>query len=187
MKDRRPAGARLPGLPGTLQGFLVMAVGAGILLAGCGTNGGAPPGATGGGQNSTVQASKRPDPSDPAAHPLGTLVADPLFTVLPPQSKKTSERQIPAHNDPIVFGSGGSFGAGYRVEFTSTAPPQDVYADVAKRAAAGGWMPEDTDAKGRTVKWGKAYPHGSRASVMFFALDQDGPSPPYTYSLNGSI
>ncbi|WP_427170707.1 hypothetical protein [Arthrobacter sp. 92] len=62
-----------------------------------------------------------------------------------------------------------------------------MYADVAKQAAAGGWMPEDTDANGRTVHWGKAYPDGSRASVMFFALDQDGPSPPYTYSLNGSI
>ena len=166
-----------------------MVLGTLVLLTGCATNAGAPqPGVTGGGQNSTLtQASKRPDPSDPAAHPLENLLADPIFAALPPQSDKTGEKKVPAHNDPVVFGSGGSFGASYAVDFTSTAPPEEVYADLTQRAAASGWMPGAPDRNGRTVQWAKAYPDGSRGSVILFAHDQQKTSPPYTYSLDGSI
>lgn len=89
------------------------------------------------GQNMTLR-SKRPHPSSTDAHPLANLLVDTVFAALPPGSTKTGEQKIPAHKDPVIFGSGGTYGAGYDIDFTSTAPAPDVYADLDRRARAAG-------------------------------------------------
>jgi hypothetical protein len=107
-----------------------------VVVAGCGSGQSTQPAKSDPpGQNMTLK-SKRPDPSSTDAHPLANLLGDPVFAALPPGSTKTREQRDPAHNDPVIFGSGGTFGAGYEIDFTSTAPVPDVYADLDRRARA---------------------------------------------------
>lgn len=130
--------------------------------------------------------STRPDPRSTDANPLANLVADPVFASLPPGSTKTGEQKDAAHSEPPVFGAGGTFGSGYEVDFTSTAPAADVYADVDRRAQAAGW---DTVAKGPNgwvSQWAKAYPDGSRGELALARLNPEKAAPPYSYSLIGS-
>lgn len=138
------------------------------------------------GQNMTLR-SKRPDPSSTDAHPLANLLGDPVFAALPPGSTKTGEQQIPAHNHPVIFGSGGTFGAGCEIDFTSTAPVPDVYADLERRAKAAGWDAVAKDSDGRTAQWVKAYPDGSKGNIAVERLNPEKPAPPYKYKLVGSI
>jgi hypothetical protein len=132
-----------------------------ILLAGCGSGLSPQPARTDPpGQNMTLK-STRPDPSSTDAHPLANLLGDPVFATLPPGSTKTGEVKTPAHNDPVIFGSGGTFGASYEIDFTSTTPEADVLADIDRRARAAGWDAVGKDRDGRASQWAKAYPDGS--------------------------
>ncbi|MGY3566783.1 hypothetical protein [Sinomonas sp. RB5] len=158
-----------------------------VVLAGCGSGQSTQPARTDPpGQNMTLR-SKRPDPSSTDAHPLANLLSDPVFASLPPGSTKTGEQKTPAHNDPVVFGSGGTFGASYEVDFTSTAPASDVYADLDRRARAAGWDAVAKDRDGRTAQWVRAYPDGSKGDLAIERLNSEKAAPPYRYVMTGSI
>ncbi|MGT2461410.1 hypothetical protein [Sinomonas atrocyanea] len=157
------------------------------VLAGCGSGLSAQPARTDPpGQNMTLR-SKRPDPSSTEARPLANLLSDPVFASLPPGSTKTGEQKDAAHNDPVIFGSGGTFGASYEIDFTSTAPASDVYADLDRRARAAGWDAVAKDSDGRTAQWVKAYPDWSKGDLAVERLNPEKAAPPYMYSLVGSI
>lgn len=147
------------------------------LLAGCATQAD-----RAGGANQSPPAIARPDPMSTAAHPLERLLSDPLFATLPPGATKTGEERIPPHNEPVIFGSGGTFGAAYVIDFTTSAPPDSVNEYFAQRAAADGWRPVY-----RSSAWSKVYPDGV---TSWFSVDRMSPeksAPPYWYSLIGSI
>lgn len=165
---------------------VAFAAAAAVLLAGCASPAAQPTRSDPPGQNMTLR-SKRPDPSSVEAHPLANLLGDPVFAALPPGSTKTGYSQNPAHNDPLIFGSGGSFGASYEIDFTSTAPLADVYADLDRRARAAGWDAVYKDRDGRTYQWAKAYPDGSEGGLGLERLNPEKGAPPYRYYLHGWI
>ncbi|MDP9882572.1 hypothetical protein J2W21_000051 [Sinomonas atrocyanea] len=141
------------------------------LLTGCTTAAGlqAVPGARNG---TAVTAS-------PVAPAFYNLVTDLFFVTLPPGSTRTGQK--------CPRPTSASHGGDCTIEFTSALPPQDVYADFARRAAQTGWAPERKNSDGRVVAWAKTFADGSSAHLLLRPLDPGQTSPPYSYSVTGSI
>ncbi|MGN7201416.1 hypothetical protein [Arthrobacter sp. SAFR-044] len=140
------------------------------------------------GRNSTSSATSTPHTdSDPGDRKLNLLATDPALVNLPAGLVRTSVQRTPAHYETRGFGSGGSFGAGVTVTFTSTASPADVYKAIAENAACNGWVAKGSNSAGLTNRWLKTYPDGTLATLFLGSEDPNAVSPTHTYSLNGGI
>lgn len=127
-----------------------------------------------GGRNGTTL----PTPNSPVAPAFYNLATDLFFVTLPPGATRTGQK-CPR---PTSAQSGDC-----SIDFTSTLPPQDVYADFARRAAQTGWMPEQKDRDGRTTSWTKTFSDGSSAHILLSPDNPTKASPPYLYSIKGSV
>jgi hypothetical protein len=159
------------------------------LLSGCGIQAGTPsPAGTVTGRNSTGTASSTPhSDSDPGDRKLHMLAADPVLAELPAGLAKTDEKQIPAHYETPGFGSGGSFGAGVSVTFTSAASIPDVYRMIGENAVRNGWVAKAADSTGMTNRWLKTYPDGSPATLILTCKDQNATATTRSCTLDGGI
>jgi len=174
----KPAGIRRP--PALLgAGACVLAC---CLLAGCG------PTLTGTvtGRNSTGSAASTPhSDSDPGDRKLYLLATDPALVNLPAGLVRTSVQQTPAHYETPLFGSGGSFGAGVTVTFTSTTSPSDVYKAIGENATRNGWVVKGSGPTGLANRWLKTYPDGTPATLTLSSKDPNAATPTHSYSLDG--
>jgi len=155
-----------------------------FLLAGCG------PTLTGTvtGGNSAGSATSTPhSDSDPVGRKLNLLATDPALVNLPAGLVRTYGQQTPAHYEPPGFGSGGSFGAGVTVTFTSTASPADVYKAIGEDAARTGWVAKGSGPTGLANRWVKTYPDGTPATLTLSSEDPNAATLTHSYSLNGGI
>lgn len=165
-------------------------LGAGTCLLACCLVAGCAPTITGTvtGRNSTSTATSTPhSDSDPGNRKLNLLATDPALVNLPAGLVRTSVQQTPAHYETPVFGSGGSFGAGLTVTFTSTAIPADVYKAIGENAVRNGWAAKGSNPAGLANKWLKIYPDGTPATLLLFTEDTNAATATHSYSLNGGI
>lgn len=96
-------------------------------------------------------------------------------------------KQTPAHYETPGFGSGGSFGAGLTVTFTSTANPSDVYKAIGENAARNGWVAKGSSPAGLANRWLRSYPDGTPATLVLSSEDPNAAAATHSYSLDGGI
>lgn len=140
------------------------------------------------GRNSTSTATSTPhSDSDPGNRKLNLLATDLALVNLPAGMVRTSVQRSPAHYETPVFGSGGSWGAGLTVTFTSNASPSDVYKAVGENAARNGWVVKGSTSDGLANRWLKTYSDGTPATLVLSSEDPNATTATHTYSLNGGI
>ncbi len=159
------------------------------LLTGCAISGNiSSPAGTVTGRNSTETASSTPhSDSDPGDRKLQMLAADPVLAELPAGLVKTDEKQTPAHYETPGFGSGGSFGAGVSVTFSSAASISDIYKMIGENAVRNGWVAKAADSTGMTNRWLKTYPDGTPATLILSCKDHNATTATHSCSLDGGI
>lgn len=132
---------------------------------------------------------KPPNP-DPGNRRLDTLAADPFLTQVPPGSTQLSFVRAPVHYDPPGIGGGRSWhGPSVTVDFTTTAPADQVYAYYEAQAKALGWTTgPGLNGRGYPIGWTKTAPAGHQWVVRLtgFNPSSNGQGDPTKYELNAS-
>jgi hypothetical protein len=141
------------------------ALGAAILLAGCGT----------------------PAGGDPGNRRLHELAADRVFARLPEGASRLGVKRTAARYVKPGFDGGGWHGPSVVATFTSPAPAAAVYRFYGRRALAFGWRLTKTDAHGEPFTWTKTFPDGAPAYLSLLRLSRASGGVPPHYVLTGSI
>jgi hypothetical protein len=143
----------------------VAALGAAIVVAGCGA----------------------PAGGDPGNRRLHELAADRVFASLPEGASRLGVKRTAARYVKPGFDGGGWHGPSVVATFASPAPAAAVYRFYGRRARASGWRPTKTDAHGEPSAWTKTFPDGAPAYLSLLRLARPSGGMPPDYVLTGSI
>jgi hypothetical protein len=124
---------------------------------------------------------------DPGGRRLKELAGDAVFAAQPQGATTFHVTQTPAKYAKPGFTAGGWHGPSVVVNFTSSAPPADVYRFYAQQAEAAGWKPTATGSLGVADRWAKTYDDGAAATLILPLLDRAQAGPDHRYLLSGGI